>query len=164
MDFARTIRVVRYYAEKEGWGGQDMIAGMGWSGGGATLMGAVNYFYGDVQFSEYDSDYVPDEIDEVSADLDVALPVYGGVLDENSGNENLPAFYIVHGLADDQVDPQVSVDLYEMVKSLVSAELLMIEGAPHGFGVGTTNDEFPEGCRTWVNSADAFMQAVRGKQ
>ena len=30
MDMQRAIRIVRYYAEKEGWGGQDMIAAAGY--------------------------------------------------------------------------------------------------------------------------------------
>lgn len=159
MDFGRAVRVVRYEAQQAGWGGQDMIAGMGWSGGGFTLMGAVNHFYGDVQFSDYDSDYVPDEIDKISMDLDVAIPVYGGSLAEDCANENLPAFFVVHGTADDTVSPEGATVLYDTVKSIVPAELLLIEGAPHGFGVGTTDDSFPEGCRTWVNGADEFMQA-----
>lgn len=163
MDFGRAVRVVRYYAEQEGWGGQDMIAGMGWSGGAETLMGAVELFYGDVQYSDYDSDYVPDAIDAVSADLDVAIPVYGAGFDTTTANTNLPAFYLVHGTEDETLDCQFSVDHYEAVKDIVPAELLLIEGAPHGFGVGTAGTgDFPEECTTWVNSADAFMQAQRG--
>lgn len=162
MDFGRAIRVVRYYAQQEGWGGQDMIAGMGWSGGAETLMGAVELFYGDVQYSDYDSDYVPDEIDAVSADLDVAIPVYGAGFDAACGNTNLPAFFLVHGTEDVTLDCQFSVDHYEAVKDIVPAELLLIEGAPHGFGVGTVKGDFPAECTTWVNNADAFMQAQRG--
>lgn len=163
MDFGRAVRVVRYYAEQEGWGGQDMIAGMGWSGGAETLMGAVELFYGDVQFSDYDSDYVPDAIDAVSADMDVAIPVYGAGFDAACGNTNLPAFYLVHGTEDETLSCQFSVDHYEAVKNTVPAELLLIEGAPHGFGVGTAGTgDFPEECTTWVNGADAFMQANLG--
>ncbi len=163
MDFQRAIRVVRYHAEKEGYGHTDMIAGLGWSGGGGTLMGAVNYLYGDVQPTIYDTDYVPDEIDAVSADLDFAMPIYGGNLANNSGNTNLPAFYIVHGTADNVVDPQMSVNMYEAVKDLVPAQLNLIEGAAHGFGVGLApaTGQAP-GTELWPAAADAFMQQNYG--
>lgn len=166
MDFGRTIRVVRYYAEKEGWGGQDMICGMGWSGGGGTVIGAVNYFYGDVQFSQYDSDYVPDEIDAVSMDLDVAMPIYGTGENRKLELENprLPAFYSNCGSADEKSLPNF-LAFFETLKDFdVPVKYTIIEGAPHGYGVGTTNDEYPEGCRTWVHEADAFMEEHRGYQ
>ena len=63
MDYQRAVRTVRYYAELEGWGGQDMIAGLGWSGGGATILGAIRNCYGTLTPAAYDSNYIPDEID-----------------------------------------------------------------------------------------------------
>lgn len=168
MDYQRAVRVVRYYAELEGWGGQDMIAGLGWSGGGATILGAIRNCYGALTPAAYDSDYIPDEIDAVSSDLDAALIIYGAYNHEGGGlldtiNSNLPAFYINHGTADDTVPYANAQDLYDLATARgVPAQLTSVEGAPHGYGVGTVNPDFPEGCSTWPAEADAFMQAHLG--
>ncbi len=172
MDFQRAVRTVRYYAEQEGWGGQDMIAGVGWSGGGATILGAIRNCYGDMTPTVYDSDYVPDAVDAVSSDLDVALIIYGAYNpDDGEGyvggdyvgdNPNLPAFYINHGTADDTIPVSNAQELYDtLAAKSVSAQLTLVEGADHGYGVGNSAD-LPEGCSTWVAEADAFMQANLG--
>ncbi|MCF0230558.1 MAG: hypothetical protein HUJ76_12815, partial [Parasporobacterium sp.] len=131
MDLQRAIRLVRYHAEQENWGGQDMIAAVGWSGGGGTLMGAVGFCYGALTpAEEYDSDYIPDEIDMINSDLDVAIPVYGvfpsdseelknepdlGTGPQIVDNPNIPAFYICQGLADEIVDPSGATELYDIL-------------------------------------------------
>mgnify|MGYP006873119417 CR=1 FL=1 len=72
MDYNRYVKVVKDYVLKNNLGGQDMYAGLGWSGGGSTILGgSVNYLYGYLNASVYDSDYVPDEIDKISGYLDV---------------------------------------------------------------------------------------------
>ena len=161
MDYQRAVRIVKYHAALENYGGQDMFAALGWSGGGFTIMGAINYLYGDITPAIYDTAYLPDEIDQtISADLDVAMPIYGGSLNDDCANPNLPAFFIVHGTADETVDPQSSIDLYNKVKDIVPAELTLIEGAGHGFGVGLSpaTGQAP-GTELWPAKADAFMQA-----
>ena len=164
MDMQRAIRIVRYYAEKEGWGGQDMIAACGWSGGAATVMGAVNNLYGDLNPTKYDSDYVPDEIDAVNSDLDVALPIYGGSLNDNGENKNLPAIYTCVGSEDNVVGVDGTTKLYQAALDRgVNAAMNVFEGAGHGFGVGQEGalKGTPE-CATWPGIADAFMQANLG--
>lgn len=168
MDYQRAIRCVKYYAEVEGWGGQDMFAGVGWSGGAGTELGAIYYCYGDITPAEYDSDYVPDEIDAIDSDLDVAMLIYGFGTESrteiNPNNTSLPACYISAGSADGD-NPKYSKVFYDKLVDMgIPTQLTIVEGAPHGYGVGTTNDEYPEGCRTWVYEADAFMQANRGYQ
>lgn len=154
MDYQRAVRVVRYYAAQEGWGGQDMIAGVGWSGGGATLLGAINHCYGSITPAAYDSDYIPDEIDAVSSDLDAALVIYGAYNADGgellgTENKNLPAFYINHGTADSTIPYENSETLYNAVIAQSGTALLeKIEGAEHGYGMD--ND--------WAGAADQFMQ------
>ena len=78
MDYNRYVKVVKNYVMEHDLGGQDMYAALGWSGGGGTIMGgSVNYLYGYLNASVYDSDYVPDAIDEISGDVDVELVIYG---------------------------------------------------------------------------------------
>ena len=168
MDYQRAVRTVRYYAELEGWGGQDMIAGLGWSGGGATILGAIRNCYGALTPAAYDSDYIPDEIDAVSSDLDVALIIYGAYNHEGGElldtiNANLPAFYINHGTADETIPVANAQELYDLVTARnLPAQLTLIEGAVHGYGVGTVSPDLPEGCSAWMAEADAFMQANLG--
>ncbi len=166
MDLQRAIRLVRYYAEVEGWGGQDMIAACGFSGGGATILGAIRNCYGDMLPTVYDSDYVPDEIDALNSDLDAALIIYGSYNADGVGtyvgdNPNLPAFYICHGTADDTIPCNNAQELYDLVSGTVPAQLYLVEGAKHGFGPGHTSTA-AEGCKVWPSQADAFMQANKG--
>lgn len=170
MDCQRAIRTIRYYAGQEGWGGQDMIAAVGWSGGGATILGAINNCYGDLTPAEYDSDYVPDEIDAVNSDLDVAMIIYGaynhdaedGGANELLGQDNtsLPAFYINHGTGDETIPYENAVSLYNtVIERGGTAKLTTVEGAPHGYGVGM--EGYP-GTYEWPAEADEFMQSLRG--
>ena len=143
-----------------------MFAGLGWSGGCRTLFGAVNYCYGDITPADFDSDYIPDEIDAVNSDLDVALALYGMGYDTEADNKKLPAFYICAGTIDSTVDPQNSYDLYDwLIENGYDAELNMIEGAEHGFGVGLppATGQAP-GTDEWPMHADEFMQAHLGYQ
>ena len=165
MDMQRAIRMVRYYAEKEGWGGQDMIAAAGFSGGGGTILQAVNHAYGDMTpVDEGATSYIPDEIDAVNSDLDVAMIAYGsGSTPVTEENQNLPAFYITHGEEDDTVPPENAHITYESVKDRVPAMLYMVPGAKHGYGVGQASNA-AEGCKEWPIQADEFMQAHLGYQ
>jgi len=165
MDMQRAIRMVRYYAEKEGWGGQDMIAAAGFSGGGGTILQAVNHAYGDMTpVDEGATSYIPDEIDAVNSDLDVAMIAYGsGSTPVTEENQNLPAFYITHGEKDDTVPPENAHITYESVKDRVPAMLYMVPGAKHGYGVGQASNA-AEGCKEWPIQADEFMQAHLGFQ
>lgn len=162
MDMQRAIRIVRYYAEKEGWGGQDMIADMGWSGGAGTVMGAVNNLYGDLNPTKYCSTYVPDEIDAVSSDTDVTMPIYGGGLQPDNGNNNLPAIYTCAGSEDGAAKSVQKI--YDDFTALgIPARVDIFEGAGHGFGVGQegATHSVPE-CALWPGYADEFMQANLG--
>ena len=162
MDMQRAIRLVKYYAEKEGWGGQDMIAAAGFSGGGGTILQAINHDYGDMTpVDEGATSYIPDEIDVINSDLDVAMIAYGsGSTPVTEENENLPAFYITHGEEDDTVPPENAHITYESVKDRVPAMLYMVPGAKHGYGVGQSSNA-AEGCKEWPGQADEFMQSLR---
>ncbi len=167
MDYQRAVRVVKYHAAKENYGGQDMYAALGWSGGGSTILGgSVNELYGDLNPTKYDKEYVPDEIDAISSDLDVELVLYGAASGlAGTENKHLPAFYICVG-SEDGEGPVHSTNLYNDAIALgLPAMLNIIEGAPHGFGVGLppANGMTP-GTELWPAQADKFMQANLGFQ
>ena len=160
MDMQRAIRLVRYYAELNNWGGQDMIAAAGFSGGGMTIQGAVFECFGEkTPADEGASSYVPDEIDAVCSDLDVAMPIYGAMAYMvNDENPNLPAFYFCVGTLDTALDN--CQETYDLLCDKTPCRIDAIEGAKHGFGVGTASST-PDGCREWPLWADEFMQSLR---
>ena len=137
----------------------------GFSGGGGTILQAVNHAYGDMTpVDEGATSYIPDEIDAVNSDLDVAMIAYGsGSTPVTEENQNLPAFYITHGEEDDTVPPENAHITYESVKDRVPAMLYMVPGAKHGYGVGQASNA-AEGCKEWPIQADEFMQAHLGYQ
>ena len=73
-------------------------------------------------------------------------------------NPNLPAFYISVG-SEDGDGPEKSTELYEAVLERgVPAQLYIVEGAPHGYGVGLppANGVVP-GSELWPAQADEFI-------
>ena len=162
MDMQRSIRLVKYYGEQEGWGGMDMIAAAGFSGGGGTIMAAVSSAYGDMTpADEGAASYVPDEIDAVNSDLDVALIAYGAA---GSGypeeNPNWPATYITYGKNDSEGIQEGCEALFAQLDGVVPAQIYAIDDVGHGFGVGQAST-VPETVALWPLQADEFMQSLR---
>ena len=162
MDMQRAVRFVRYYAEQEGWGGQDMIAGVGWSGGTGTLLGAVKSCYGYLTpADEYASDYIPDELDSVRSDMDVVMPIYG-VGPTPSENPHAPAFFIASGSEDTTVPPDITLNMFNNLQGAgIPAVRYVFEGAQHGFGPGG-GDKGGVGSEEWPYMADEYMQSYLG--
>ena len=160
MDQQRAIRLVRYYAEKEGWGGQDMIAGASW---GAGVSGPIMYGYGYLTPADtFAPEYVPDEIDAINSDWDAALSIYGVGITKNCENPNIPAIYMCIGTEDPSY-PMMLAQYKEVASRNVPTALHIIEGAGHGFGVGQEGaaNAVPE-CTEWPYEADQFMMVNRG--
>ena len=163
QDMQRAVRVVRYEVEQRGLGGGDCIAATGFSGGSATVLGAIANNYGDMQPGDLDGNYVPDEIDALSSDLDVALCIYGPNYNPSHGgftglvsdNPHVPAMFLAVGMLDTTGAIDDNITLAQSV--LDRAPLLeyhAFANTRHGFGVGTegTNSMF------WVPMAACFMQ------
>ena len=165
MDTQRAIRLVKYYAEQEGWGGQDMIAAAGWSAGAMTICGTINNCYGELTPADvYDPSYVPDEIDAINSDLDVAMPIYGGGIREDCENPHIPAIYTAVGSEDNVVGVEGEQAMYDLVVSKgIPAQIHIFEGAGHGFGVGQEGAlKSTDEVKVWPEEADAFMQENLG--
>lgn len=162
MDFQRAIRLVRYYGEQEGWGGMDMIAGVGWSGGTGTLLGCVKSCYGELTPADvYASDYVPDEIDQIRSDMDVVMPIYG-VGPTPAENPHAPAYFIASGSEDTAVTPENTENMYNhLIDAGIPAVRYVFEGAQHGFGPGG-GDKGGEGSENWPYMADEYMMQYKG--
>ena len=141
MDLQRAIRVVRHNIEAWGLGSDYMIIN-GYSGGGATVMGVIQNLYGDIQPSEFDPNYTPDEIDAENSDVNAAFVIYGAgasLPDNENGtvfkldNPELPALFIAVG-AKDAIDS--SIILAQEANELTLVDLHIFGNTGHGFGKG----------------------------
>ena len=165
QDMQRAVRVVRYEVEKRGFGGADCIAATGFSGGSATVLGAIANNYGDMLPGDLDGDYVPDEIDQLSSDMDVALCIYGpnyspshgGFKGLESENPNVPAMFLAVGMLDTTgaIDDNITL-ANSVVERAPLLEYHAFANTRHGFGVGTEGTNSP----LWIPMADCFMQQV----
>lgn len=169
MDLQRAIRYIRYHAEDYGLGGMDCLAAVGFSGGGMTICGQIYHLYGDLQPTIYDADYQPDAVDAVSADLDVALIMYGatpggaigvtaeGPEDFACENPNLPAMFFAIG-EDDTLVGSGNQFMAEYFRDKTTVEEHTFANVGHGFGVGSTSNN----TEYWIDMAARFMLMATG--
>lgn len=163
MDLQRAVRYLRYHAEALGIGGMDCVVGMGFSGGSGTVLGAVQFCYGDVQPTAFDPDYVPDAIDGCNADMDAVCAIYGpNAMMEKSyqgiqtENPNLPEMFIAAGQLDNTGAGSDCLKLVQSVFDLTKVEFHLFADARHGFtlGLGDNNSAY------WMPMADAFLGRI----
>ena len=168
MDMQRAVRMVRYNIEKSELGGAECIIATGFSGGSGTILGSVVKYYGDIKPTITDSNYQMDEIDNYSADLNVACAMYGPQYDFNNmdgyvglvtENPNIPSMFIALG-EDDYLTYEDSLILAASIKDKVPAiEIHTFANVAHGFGIGRTDTN----SMLWITLADGFItQIVKG--
>lgn len=158
VDLARAIRFVRQHAEDYELPSPDAIA-VGFSAGGIQAGETLLNWKGHVSPSALDASYVPDALDDASADAASCAMIYSfyGRLSvaEKDGSilaaGELPPTYYCYGTEDpfyDQFEGQV--ELMDELGYQVHARV--IDGWPHGFG--------PEG--GWIEEFDRFFQQALG--
>lgn len=159
LDIARAVKMVRANAEKYGIN-ENNIATAGFSYGGIVTSLAGDIYSGEINASALVPDYVPDEIDAVSADMNTYLAVYSVVPDVVT-NENFPATFFVYGGADATLWDW-GYNSYQTLREMgIPVEIHTYSGVPHGFGAGTHADgTLYENAATWPLFADIFMQNV----
>lgn len=160
MDMQRSIRYIRANGGELELGGLDCIIGCGFSGGSATVLGTVDYLYGDVMPTIYDEDYTPDTVDQESSDLDIALCLYGPNYETVDGefqglvtdNPNIPAMLLVAGENDSTA--RDNMILYDSIADKTIVEMYTFAENPHGFGTGIAGTNSVK----WIDLADTFIQ------
>ena len=161
MDLQRSIRYIRHNIDSLGLGSDYMII-EGHSGGGATVMGAVQYLYGDIQPTIYDKDYVTDEIDAEDSDANMAFVIYGAGakdLDDDGSagydldNPNLPSLFIAVGGNDMESIYSGSIALAQQANPLTLVDLHIFGNTGHGFGKGLPKSNSVY----WMELADNFV-------
>ena len=167
QDGQRAIRYMRANAKKYGID-PDKIGVQGFSAGSCLAVRvAVN--------STVKSYEPVDEIDQLSAKLAFAIPVYpayvltDGATDPNANkgegasllddllfDEQTPPMCLIHG-DDDIYSPLGSVEIYKRLRKMnLSAELHIFAGAPHGFMFW---DDMPN-AQSWQDRCYAWLKKM----
>lgn len=158
IDFARAVRYVRAHAAEYGVQ-ENSIACAGFSAGGSVISAALAEYAGDVNASVLVPDYVPDELDAVSANVNAYLSVYANYGENSLRIDNAPPTFFLIGAEDGW---QSVSRCFDAVRDAgIFTELHTFAGVPHGFGAGTHADgTVYENAATWTILADHFMQVV----
>ncbi|QQO07691.1 alpha/beta hydrolase [Breznakiella homolactica] len=140
LDLARAVRYVRVHAEDLGMD-ENNIAVIGFSAGGILCGELLLNFDGLVNGTTLDKNYVPDELDRVSADAGAAGMVYSfyGRLSVAStdvtkfAESNLPPTYFLYG-SEETFRGQIEACARAVRQAGVPVESRILEGLRHGFG------------------------------
>jgi acetyl esterase/lipase len=140
LDLARAVRFVRFHSRDYGMEQED-IAVMGFSAGG-ILCGemALNY-KGIVNGLSLDPGYLPDSLDQVSADVSAIGHIYSfyGRLSvastdvEKFRTSNLPPAFFCYGTRDPFV-AQFGACVNALRQADLSVEVHILQDWPHGYG------------------------------
>lgn len=156
LDLARAVRFVRKNAEAYGIDEND-IAVMGFSAGGILAGEMLLNFDGYVNGTALDADYIPDALDEVSADAaadGMIYSFYGRLSVSNNDVQTLqkgdlpPTFYC-YGTRDPFYD-QFLANADAVEEAGVRVERLQLDDRPHGFGY----------LENWFDAYDSFLTDV----
>lgn len=160
LDLARAVRFVRKNASVYGIDEND-IAVMGFSAGGILAGEMLLNFDGLVNGTVLDSEYVPDDLDGISADAAADGMIYSfyGRLSVGSTDVemlragNLPPTFYCYGTRDPFYD-QFLANADAVEEAGVRVERLQLDDRPHGFG-------YREG---WFDAYDSFLVDVFSRE
>jgi len=142
LDLARAVRYVRSHANDLDIN-EKGIAVVGFSAGGILCGELLLNFDGFIDGTAIDSDYVPDELNKISANacaVGMIYSFYGRLSFASTDVEkfkasDLPPSYFLYGTRDPFVD-QFEACVSALQKSGVQVESHALQDMPHGFGVG----------------------------
>lgn len=156
LDLARAIRFVRAHANDYGID-PAAIAVMGFSAGGILAGEMLLHWAGPVTPNALDPAYVPDELDELSADAAACGMIYSfyGRLSVASGDAEefasagLPPTYFCYGVYDPFVS-QFELCVEALVEAGVEVDELVLPDMGHGYGAQGG----------WISGYDAWLTEV----
>lgn len=153
LDLARAIRYIRHNASAKNIGKTDIMIAVGFSAGGMNIMQVIANQFGMTNTPDkVYSDYVCDAVDYESADLNVAIPVYGLFVTglDFTKNPNLPPVFGVVGQKD-SLSAMMLPSLPECADIFKDFSFYLAPDAPHGVGLGT-------GTKGYVNAYTQIAQ------
>lgn len=163
VDGARAIRMVRQNAEKYRIDPKN-VAFAGFSNGGVTGEGVIQYFSGKQTVKDIFPEYVPDELDKLDATPAAYICVYGPrFAGESFDWENVvypPTFFAV-GREDSAMD-NLHATYPDLLAHGVTVEVHTFAGVPHGKAGAVLLDgkvNYPN-FQLWLPLADAFLQDI----
>lgn len=156
LDLARAVRYVRSHSDEYGIDGEN-IAIIGFSAGGILCGEEILNFDGLINGTELDSSYIPDELDNISADVKAVgfiYSFYGRLANASTDvelfrNSNLPPAFFAYGTEDPFYD-QMNACVDALEKAGTQVESHVFEGVPHGFGAGSSNSQWTGYFDTWL--------------
>lgn len=163
VDGARAVRIVRSNAARYGIDPRK-VAFAGFSNGGVTGEGVIQYFSGKQTVQESFPHYVPDQLDQIDATPGAYLCVYGPrFAGEPFDYENVvypPTFFAV-GREDSAMD-NLRATYPDLLAHGVELEVHTFAGVPHGqAGASILEGKSPyPSFELWLPLADAFLQDV----
>ena len=166
VDAARAVRMVRANAARYGIDPKK-VAFAGFSNGGVTGEGLIQYFSGSQTVQGAFPSYVPDELDQIDATPAAFLCVYGPrFVGETFDYENTvypPTFFAV-GREDSAMD-NLNATYPDLLAHGVEVEVHTFAGVPHGQAgaVLVTGEAKYPNFQLWLPLADAFLQNVFAK-
>lgn len=159
LDLARAVRYVRANADAYGINEKD-IAVVGFSAGGILCGELLLGSDGHLLPSELDGNYIPDELDYVSAEaasIGHIYSFYGRLSVSNNNVEelregNLPPSFYAYGTRDPFYS-QFNQNVEAVRNAGVQVESHVFDSQPHGFGAGNANSN-------WIPLFDEFLTNV----
>ncbi len=156
LDLQRAVRFVRKNADIYRID-PDNIVVAGFSAGGIQAGEQAMNFKGSVNGTALDSSYIPDELDEINADVaavGVIYSFYGRLsvaeLDVDTlRNANLPPTYVCYG-TNEVFRSQIERHITALREAGVTVGVNMLEGYSHGFGANGN----------WCPDFDEFLMSV----
>ena len=142
---------------------------VGFSAGGMNIMQVIANHYGNQTTPDkVYPDYVCDAVDHESADLQVAVPVYGLFVTglDFSKNPNLPPVFGVVGQKDG-LSAMMLPSLPECATIFKDFSFYLAPDAPHGVGLGTGTEGYVNAytqIAQWPDMAVNFIESRIGLQ
>ena len=167
LDLARAIRYIRHNASEKHIGKTDIMIAVGFSAGGMNVMQVVADQFGTTNTPDkvYPS-YVCDAVDHESADLNVAIPIYGLFVTglNFTKNPNLPPVFGVVGQKDG-LSAMMLPSLPECANIFTDFSFYLAPDAPHGVGLGTGTKGYVDyytQIAQWPDMAVNFIESRLG--
>ena len=167
VDLARAIRYIRHNASEKHIGKTDIMIAVGFSAGGMNVMQVVADQFGTTNTPDkvYPS-YVCDAVDYESADLNVAIPIYGLFVTglDFTKNPNLPPVFGAVGQKDG-LSAMMLPSLPECANTFKDFSFYLAPDAPHGVGLGTGTKGYVDyytQIAQWPDMAVNFIESRLG--